>query len=54
MGLIMLILIETVPTTYALNHAVTYGETQTFIAVSHETAGHSISNHSSGCGSDRQ
>ncbi len=39
MGLIMLILIGTVPTTYALNHAVSYEETQTFIAVSTQTAG---------------
>jgi PiT family inorganic phosphate transporter len=34
MGLIMLILIGTVPTAYALNHAVTYRETQDFVAVS--------------------
>lgn len=34
MGLIMLILIGTVPTAYALNHAVAYKEVQTFIAVS--------------------
>jgi inorganic phosphate transporter, PiT family len=34
MGLIMLILIGTVPTAYALNHAVDYKEVQTFIAVS--------------------
>ena len=38
MGLIMLILIGTVPTTYALNHAVTPRQTQDFIAVSHEAA----------------
>src|ERR1700683_2069101 len=38
MGLIMLILIGTVPTAYALNHAVTYQESQDFIAVSHEAA----------------
>jgi PiT family inorganic phosphate transporter len=38
MGLIMLILIGTVPTTYALNHAVTARESQDFIAVSHEAA----------------
>ena len=38
MGLIMLILIGTVPTTYALNHAVTAGQTQDFIAVSTQTA----------------
>ncbi len=34
MGLIMLILIGTVPTAYALNHAVTAGQVQDFIAVS--------------------
>jgi inorganic phosphate transporter, PiT family len=34
MGLIMLILIGTVPTAYALNHAVTAGEVQQFIVVS--------------------
>jgi PiT family inorganic phosphate transporter len=38
MGLIMLILIGTVPTTYALNHAVTARESQDFIAVSQQTA----------------
>jgi inorganic phosphate transporter, PiT family len=38
MGLIMLILIGTVPTTYALNHAVTASQTQDFIAVSIQTA----------------
>jgi len=38
MGLIMLILIGTVPTTYALNHAVTARESQDFIAVSAQTA----------------
>jgi PiT family inorganic phosphate transporter len=37
MGLIMLILIGTVPTAYALNHAVTYKESQDFIAVSAQT-----------------
>ncbi len=36
MGLIMLILIGTVPTAYALNHAVTAKETQDFIAVSRQ------------------
>jgi inorganic phosphate transporter, PiT family len=36
MGLIMLILIGTVPTTYALNHAVTGRQTQDFVAVSHQ------------------
>jgi inorganic phosphate transporter, PiT family len=38
MGLIMLILIGTVPTSYAINHAVTYKESQDFIAVSKQTA----------------
>jgi PiT family inorganic phosphate transporter len=38
MGLIMLILIGTVPTTYALNHAVTAQQSQDFIAVSQQTA----------------
>jgi inorganic phosphate transporter, PiT family len=38
MGLIMLILIGTVPTTYALNHAVTASQSQDFIAVSRTTA----------------
>jgi len=36
MGLIMLILIGTVPTAYALNHAVTKKQSQDFIAVSEE------------------
>lgn len=36
MGLIMLILIGTVPTAYALNHAVRPGEIQTFIAVANQ------------------
>jgi inorganic phosphate transporter, PiT family len=38
MGLIMLILIGTVPTTYALNHAVTPRQSADFIAVSTQTA----------------
>jgi PiT family inorganic phosphate transporter len=38
MGLIMLILIGTVPTAYALNHAVTFKESQDFIAVSQQAA----------------
>ncbi len=38
MGLIMLILIGTVPTAYALNHAVTASQTQDFVAVSTQTA----------------
>src|SRR5271166_6432927 len=37
MGLIMLILVGTVPTAYALNHAVTYKQSQDFIAVSQQT-----------------
>ncbi len=36
MGLIMLILIGTVPTAYAVNHAVTAKQSQDFIAVSHQ------------------
>ena len=44
MGLIMLILIGTVPTAYALNHAVTYQQTQDFIAVSTQTARHARTN----------
>ena len=46
MGLIMLILIGTVPTAYAVNHAVTYEQTQDFVAVSAQTAealGHYVS-----------
>ncbi|HTZ95166.1 MAG TPA: inorganic phosphate transporter [Terriglobales bacterium] len=39
MGLIMLILIGTVPTAYALNHAVTAKQSQDFIAVSQQAAG---------------
>ena len=38
MGLIMLILIGTVPTSYAINHAVTAKQSQDFIAVSEQTA----------------
>src|SRR5262249_55187933 len=37
MGLIMLILIGTVPTAYALNHAVSPGQVQQFIAASRQT-----------------
>jgi PiT family inorganic phosphate transporter len=36
MGLIMLILVGTVPTAYALNHAVTNADTVDFVAVSHK------------------
>ncbi len=36
MGLIMLILIGTVPTAYALNHAVGYSQTQTFATISQQ------------------
>jgi PiT family inorganic phosphate transporter len=39
MGLIMLILVGTVPTAYALNHAVGAGDVQTFAAVSSQVAG---------------
>ena len=38
MGLIMLILIGTVPTAYALNHAVGYSQVQTFAAISEQAA----------------
>jgi PiT family inorganic phosphate transporter len=44
MGLIMLILIGTVPTAYALNHAVTGHDIQDFIAAS-EQAGHILDRH---------
>ncbi|SPE20222.1 putative low-affinity inorganic phosphate transporter 2 [Candidatus Sulfotelmatomonas gaucii] len=44
MGLIMLILIGTVPTAYALNHAVSPMEVQSFIAAS-EQAGHILDQH---------
>ncbi|MDR3751716.1 MAG: inorganic phosphate transporter [Terracidiphilus sp.] len=44
MGLIMLILIGTVPTAYALNHAVSPMEIQSFIAAS-EQAGHILDRH---------
>jgi PiT family inorganic phosphate transporter len=44
MGLIMLILIGTVPTAYALNHAVSPIEVQDFIAAS-EQAGHILDRH---------
>jgi len=39
MGLIMLILVGTVPTAYALNHTVNAAEVQTFAAVSTQVAG---------------
>jgi PiT family inorganic phosphate transporter len=44
MGLIMLILIGTVPTAYALNHAVSPAEVHSFIAAS-EQAGHILDRH---------
>jgi PiT family inorganic phosphate transporter len=44
MGLIMLILIGTVPTAYALNHAVTGQDIQTYISAS-EQAGKVLDNH---------
>jgi inorganic phosphate transporter, PiT family len=46
MGLIMLILIGTVPTAYALNHAVTARQSQEFVMVSNraaDTLGHYVS-----------
>jgi PiT family inorganic phosphate transporter len=39
MGLIMLILVGTVPTAYALNHTVDKGSVETFAAVSNQVAG---------------
>jgi PiT family inorganic phosphate transporter len=39
MGLIMLILVGTVPTAYALNHAITQKQSDDFIAVSQQAAG---------------
>jgi inorganic phosphate transporter, PiT family len=39
MGLIMLILVGTVPTAYALNHAITHSQSDDFIAVSQQAAG---------------
>lgn len=47
MGLIMLILIGTVPTAYALNRAVTPAETQTFVAVAQQAA-HSLDGYTNG------
>jgi inorganic phosphate transporter, PiT family len=38
MGLIMLILVGTVPTAYALNHAITHKDSEDFIAVSQQAA----------------
>jgi inorganic phosphate transporter, PiT family len=46
MGLIMLILVGTVPTAYALNHTVSAQEVQTFAAVSTQVAG-ALSNYES-------
>jgi PiT family inorganic phosphate transporter len=46
MGLIMLILVGTVPTAYALNHTVSAKEVQTFAAVSTQVAG-ALSNYES-------
>jgi PiT family inorganic phosphate transporter len=46
MGLIMLILVGTVPTAYALNHTVGVKEVQTFAAVSTQVAG-ALSNYAS-------
>jgi inorganic phosphate transporter, PiT family len=39
MGLIMLILVGTVPTAYALNHAITHKDSEDFIAVSQQASG---------------
>jgi PiT family inorganic phosphate transporter len=39
MGLIMLILVGTVPTAYALNHAITRSQSDDFVAVSQQAAG---------------
>jgi inorganic phosphate transporter, PiT family len=39
MGLIMLILVGTVPTAYALNHSITHKDSDDFIAVSQQAAG---------------
>jgi PiT family inorganic phosphate transporter len=39
MGLIMLILVGTVPTAYALNHAITRKQSEDFVAVSQQAAG---------------
>src|SRR6202050_4097043 len=39
MGLIMLILVGTVPTAYALNHAITHQQSDDFVAVSQQAAG---------------
>ena len=44
MGLIMLILIGTVPTAYALNHAVSSHDMQAYVAAS-ELAGHALDQH---------
>jgi len=44
MGLIMLILIGTVPTAYALNHSISPAQVQSFIAAS-EQAGHILDRH---------
>jgi PiT family inorganic phosphate transporter len=38
MGLIMLVLIGTVPTAYALNKAVTHEETRTFVSLARDAA----------------
>jgi inorganic phosphate transporter, PiT family len=56
MGLIMLILVGTVPTAYALNHAITYQQSQDFIAVSQQAA-NTLSTHvsdSAVVGDDRE
>lgn len=56
MGLIMLILVGTVPTAYALNHAVTRKQSDDFIAVSQQ-AGNTLSRYvtpSAVIGDDRE
>jgi len=49
MGLIMLILIGTVPSAYALNKAVTSSETQTFVSVAHH-ASETMAKYATGAG----
>jgi inorganic phosphate transporter, PiT family len=49
MGLIMLILVGTVPTAYALNHAITPAQTADFLAASAQTA-QVVSSHVNGSG----
>ena len=53
MGLIMLILIGTVPTAYALNKAVTPAETQTYLAVAQQAA-HALDQYANGVAAPAQ